>query len=72
MFTRWLDERLPRLRSDRENSTERDLAAEDAAIVAALFHHLDANSAASTGALSAEAESLWKREARLEQVDRGE
>jgi hypothetical protein len=67
-----LDERLLRFRSDRENSTERDLAAEDAAIVAALLHHLDANGAARAGALSVEAESPWKREARLEQVDRGE
>jgi acetyl-CoA carboxylase biotin carboxylase subunit len=72
IFTRWLDERLLRFRSDRENSTERDLAAEDAAIVAALLHHLDANGAARAGALSVEAESPWKREARLEQVDRGE
>jgi acetyl-CoA carboxylase biotin carboxylase subunit len=72
IFTRWLDERLVHLRADRENSTERDLAAEHAAIVAALLHQLDANSAASMGALSVEVESLWKREARREQVDRGE
>jgi len=72
LFTRWLDERLARLRGKSENSAERDPAAEDAAILAALIHHLDANGATNARALSAEPESLWKREARLEQVDRGE
>jgi acetyl-CoA carboxylase biotin carboxylase subunit len=72
IFTRWLDERLPHLRAKSENSTERDPAAEDAAILAALLHFLDTNAAANAGALSAEQESLWKREARLDQVDRGQ
>jgi acetyl-CoA carboxylase biotin carboxylase subunit len=72
LFTRWLDDRLPRLRGKSENSPERDLAAEDAAILAALIHHLETNGATNEGALSTEPESLWKREARLEQVDRGE
>jgi acetyl-CoA carboxylase biotin carboxylase subunit len=72
IFTRWLDERLPRFRAVRENSSESDLAAEDAAIVAGLLHHLDTNGTANTGTPSVESESLWKREARLEQVDRNE
>jgi acetyl-CoA carboxylase biotin carboxylase subunit len=72
IFTRWLDERLPSLRANRENSTKRDPSAEDAAILAALLHHLDANGATNAGAPAAEPESLWKREARLEQVNRGE
>jgi acetyl/propionyl-CoA carboxylase alpha subunit len=72
IFTRWLDERLPSLRANRGNSTKRDPAAEDAAILGALLHHLDANGATNAGALAAEPGSLWKREARLEQVNRGE
>ena len=72
LFTRWLDERLAFLRGKSESSTERDPAAEDAAILAALIHHLDANGATNARSLSAEPESLWKREARLEQVDRSE
>jgi acetyl-CoA carboxylase biotin carboxylase subunit len=72
IFTRWLDERLPRLRAHRENSTERDLAAEDAAILAALLHRVDTNGPTNTDALSAEPGSRWKREARLEQVGSGE
>src|ERR1700694_2493407 len=69
IFTRWLDERLPHLLAKSESSTERDPGAEDAAILAALLHFLDTNAAANAGALSAEQESLWKREARLDQVD---
>jgi acetyl-CoA carboxylase biotin carboxylase subunit len=72
IFTRWLDARLPHLRANRENSTERDPGAEDAAILAALLHHVDTNGAAHASVPAAEPESLWKREARLEQVDRGE
>src|SRR6266571_581931 len=68
LFTRWLDERLALLRGKSESSNERDPAAEDAAILAALIHHLDANGATNARSLSAEPESLWKREARLEQV----
>jgi acetyl-CoA carboxylase biotin carboxylase subunit len=71
IFTRWLDERLPRLRAHRENSTERDPAAEDAAILAALLHLLDANGAPNAGDRSPEPDSRWKREARLEQVGSG-
>ena len=72
IFTRWLDERLPHLLAKSESSTDRDPGAEDAAILAALLHFLDTNAAANAGALSAEQESLWKREARLDQVDRGQ
>src|ERR1700687_3450689 len=71
IFTRWLDERLPHLRAKSENSIERDPGAEDAAIIAALLHHLDANGATNAGALIAEPESMWKRGARLDQVGRG-
>jgi len=47
-----------------------DSVAEDAAILAALLHHFAANSAARAGAPTHQGESLWKRDARLEQVDR--
>src|SRR6266550_550179 len=72
IFTRWLDERLPHLRAHRGNLTERDPGAEDAAILAALLHRLDANGVTNAGDRSAESDSRWKREARLEQVGSGE
>ena len=72
IFTRWLDERLPQLRASRENSVRRDPAIEDAAMIAALLHHAEANSATEASGGSAERESMWKREARLEQINRGE
>src|SRR3984893_18006148 len=72
IFTRWLDERLPHLREKRINSITRDPVAEDAAILAALLHHAETNGAKGTAAVCAEAPSMWKREARLEQIDRGE
>src|SRR6266481_5205968 len=68
IFTRWLDGRLPHLRAHRGNLTERDPGAEDAAILAALLHRLDANGVTNAGDRSAESDSRWKREARLEQV----
>jgi acetyl-CoA carboxylase biotin carboxylase subunit len=72
IFTRWMDARLPHLRANRENSTVRDQSSEDAAILVALLHRAGTNNAARAGGPSAEPESLWKREARLEQADRGE
>jgi acetyl-CoA carboxylase biotin carboxylase subunit len=72
VFTRWLDERLPQLRANHGNAAGGDLSAEDAAILGVLIHHLDTTSAARVGGTSVEPQSLWKREARLEQVDRGE
>jgi acetyl-CoA carboxylase biotin carboxylase subunit len=72
IFTRWLDERLPHLRANHTNATGGDPDAEDAAILAALLHHLDTSDAARVGGPSAVPQSLWKREGRLEQVDRGE
>jgi acetyl-CoA carboxylase biotin carboxylase subunit len=72
IFTRWLDERLPHLRERRKNSATRDPVAEDAAILAALLHHAETNGAKGAAAVCAEAPSMWKREARLEQIDRGE
>jgi acetyl-CoA carboxylase biotin carboxylase subunit len=71
IFTRWLDEKLPHLLAEM-HTQERDVAAEDAAILAALLHSLGAKDAASANGVAAEAESRWKREARLEQVDRSE
>jgi acetyl-CoA carboxylase biotin carboxylase subunit len=72
IFTRWLDERLLHLLAHRENPIGRDPTAEDAAILAALLHHFDANGAAKAMAATAAPESPWKREARLEQIDRGQ
>jgi len=71
IFMRWLDERLPQLLASGEHSHERDRAAEDAVILAALLHHAQTNGAGAAP-VSAEPQSVWKREARLEQVDRGE
>jgi acetyl-CoA carboxylase, biotin carboxylase subunit len=69
--TRWLDERLPHLLAGKQTQ-EGDVFAEDAAILAALLHSLGTNDPAPANGASAEAESRWKREARLEQVDRSE
>jgi acetyl-CoA carboxylase, biotin carboxylase subunit len=69
--TRWLDDRLAQLLSVR-HTRERDAVAEEAAILAALLHFSGAKGAASSNGAVAEAESRWKREARLEQVDRSE
>jgi len=71
IFTRWLDEKLPHLLAGKQMQ-ERDVVAEDAAILAALLHSLAAKDAARATGTAAEAESRWKREARLEQVDRSE
>ena len=72
IFTRWLDDRLPYLREKSETANERDSVAEDATIIAALLHHIDTNGTTKQGVAAAERESLWKREARLEQVNREE
>jgi acetyl-CoA carboxylase biotin carboxylase subunit len=69
IFTRWLDEKLPHLLAEMQ-TLERDVVAEDAAILAALLHSLGAKDAAPANGTAVEAESRWKREARLEQVDR--
>ncbi|MGA7793589.1 MAG: acetyl-CoA carboxylase biotin carboxylase subunit [Candidatus Acidiferrales bacterium] len=69
--TRWLDEKLPHLLAEMQTQ-ERDVVAEDAAILAALLHSLGAKDAAPANGTAAEAESRWKREARLEQIDRSE
>jgi acetyl-CoA carboxylase biotin carboxylase subunit len=71
IFTRWLDERLPHLLAGIQTQ-ERDVVAEDAAILAALLHTLGAMDAVSANGSAVEAESRWKREARFEQVDRNE
>ncbi len=72
IYTRWLDERLAHLLA-REKTQERDVTAEDAAILAALLHSLNAKDATpADGNVAAGTESRWKRQARFEQVDRGE
>ena len=71
IFTRWLDGRLPDLLAGRQ-VLERDDVAENAAILTALLHTLGTKDAASANGTAAEAESRWKREARLEQIDRSE
>lgn len=71
IYTRWLDERLPKFLGAKEPSS-RDPVAEDAAIVAALLHTLSANEKPSANGAPAEAESRWKRASRFEQAERGE
>ena len=70
VFTRWLDERLSDILARKKKAVHDDPGAEDAAILAVLLHHLDANGAASPYSPATQPESRWKREARLEQVDR--
>jgi acetyl-CoA carboxylase biotin carboxylase subunit len=71
IFTRWLDERLPGFLS-AEKAQPRDETAEDAAILAALLHHVSAKDAAPVNGASPDGQSRWKRAARLERVDRNE
>jgi acetyl-CoA carboxylase biotin carboxylase subunit len=68
IFTRWLDEQLPRLLAVKQ-SRDRDVVAEDAVILAALLHD---HGAPANGNIAAEVESRWKRAARFEQLDRSE
>jgi acetyl-CoA carboxylase, biotin carboxylase subunit len=70
IFTRWLDERLQDFQTLRKNAIPDDPRVEDAAILAALLHHLDANGAAPGISPATQLASRWKREARLEQLDR--
>jgi acetyl-CoA carboxylase biotin carboxylase subunit len=71
IYTRWLDERLPDLLAG-EHTREHDVPAEDAAILAALLQTLSGKDTASANGAEAQAESRWKREARIEQIDRSE
>ena len=71
IYTRWLDEKLAHLLGGIQ-SQERDVGAEDAAILAALLHSLHAKNAAPANGTAVESESRWKREARFEQIDRSE
>ncbi len=71
IFTRWLDDRLPSLLA-QEKRAETDTATEDAAIVAGLLHHFSAARAGHTNGASGENQSAWKRDARQEQLDRGQ
>jgi acetyl-CoA carboxylase biotin carboxylase subunit len=69
IYTRWLDERLPDLLAAMQPKG-RDPMAEDAAILAALLHTLGTLDTASATRSRVQTQSRWKREARLEQVDR--
>lgn len=69
IFTRWLDQRLPELLKERQ-TRERDSVAEDAAILAALLHFAGSQDKSDANGAAGEVGSRWKREARLEQVDR--
>ncbi len=71
IYTRWLDEKLQELLSGKQTQ-DRNVASEDAAILAALLHSTGGKDAAPANGTGLEAESRWKREARLEQVDRSE
>jgi acetyl-CoA carboxylase biotin carboxylase subunit len=72
IFTRWLDERLPDFSNRKKQTAHDDPGAEDAAILAALLHHLGTHDAASANSPAAEPESRWKRAARIDQVDRSQ
>jgi acetyl-CoA carboxylase biotin carboxylase subunit len=70
--TRWLDERLSHLRATGLLAAAADAIAQDAAILAALLHELSSQGAERPNAVATEPESLWKREGRWEQVNRGD
>jgi len=71
IYTRWLDEQLPHLLAGMQTQ-ESDVVAEDASILVALMHFLGTKDAGPANGTAAETESLWKREARFEQIDRSE
>jgi acetyl-CoA carboxylase, biotin carboxylase subunit len=66
--TRWLDGRLSQLLGEKQTG-RRGVIAEDAAIIAALLHFASLKSVPSTNGSAPQAESRWKRQARLEQVE---
>jgi hypothetical protein len=69
IFTRWLDERLADFLA-LQNSPAVDSVLENAAIIAALLHQLNVDSAAAVNSAEPGVESRWKREARFEGVNR--
>jgi acetyl-CoA carboxylase biotin carboxylase subunit len=71
IYTRWLDEQLPELLAATP-AMEKDAAAEDAATLAALLQFLKKKSDSGTDGSDTAAKSLWKRQARIEQVERGD
>jgi acetyl-CoA carboxylase biotin carboxylase subunit len=71
IFTRWLDEKLPELLA-RQQSQETDTVAEDAAMLAALLQFLKSQKESSPDKSAAVEKSLWKRRARVEQIERSE
>ena len=71
IYTRWLDEKLPELLA-LQQAKEKDSCAEDAVALAALLQFLKAQNASGSGESATAAESLWKRRARMEQIERSE
>jgi acetyl-CoA carboxylase, biotin carboxylase subunit len=72
IYTRWLDERLPQFVGENV-APAADSVVEDAAVLTALLHTFGSSeTAANSNGTQTEAESRWKRAARLEQVDRAE
>ncbi len=70
IHTRWLDGRLAEFADRNKKAANDHPVAEDAAILAALLHHFCLRDAPSADSHAREPESRWKREARLDQVDR--
>ena len=68
IYTRWLDQRLPLLLAAEIDS---DTHTADAAILAAMLHHLALDRGAKSQGLAEREYSAWKREGRREQLDRG-
>jgi acetyl-CoA carboxylase, biotin carboxylase subunit len=68
IYTRWLDERLPRLLAGE--MTQEGGAAEDAAILAGLLRHFSVSRTGPANGAAEKTQSSWKRDARLEQLDR--
>jgi acetyl-CoA carboxylase biotin carboxylase subunit len=71
IYTRWLDERLPQLLTAQQ-TTEKDTVAEDAAALAALLQFLKAQKSSGLDESVAPTKSRWKRQARMEQIERSE
>ena len=72
IYTRWLDERLPKFIGGESNTSGEDKVAEDAAIFAALLHALGSSAAFNGSGAQPENESRWKRAARLGQAERSD
>jgi acetyl-CoA carboxylase, biotin carboxylase subunit len=71
IYTRWLDEKLPELLA-QQRAQETDTVAEDAAALAALLQFIKSQKASGPDESAAATTSLWKRHARVEQIERSE